>query len=209
MGTAYSKTDAMQSAVLAAIVLHENLSAWSWIGVGIGVAGVLTLSLPAGLAGRGVGLSGLLAATMQPAAFCGLGAGAGFALSGVAIKAATLTLDTDDKVLAALCTLVVTNLLQTVMQGGWMLWREPAGLRAAFREWRTAAWVGILSACGSACWFTAFALAPVALVRTVGQVEVVFTVLFSRFYLREAARPADFAGLALIGAGVIVVLALH
>ena len=54
--------------------------------------------------------------------------------------------------------------------------------------------VGALSGCGSACWFTGFAIAEVALVRAVGQVEIVFTLLFSRFYLKEILRRADVAG---------------
>ena len=65
---------------------------------------------------------------------------------------ATLALAAPDPILASLCALVVTNTLQTVMQGGWMAWREPAGLLAAFTCWRSAMWVGVLSACGSACW---------------------------------------------------------
>ena len=60
---------------------------------------------------------------------------------------------------------------------------------------------------GSACWFTGFALAPVALIRTVGQVDVVFTLLFSRFYLREPVGRSDAAGLCLIVGGVMLVLA--
>ena len=146
---------------------------------------------------------------MQPAALCGLGAGTGFAVAGVAIKAATGASGATDPLLAALFALVVTNTLQTAMQGAWMAWREPAGLRAAFTEWRSAVWVGVLSASGSACWFAGFALAPVALVRTVGQVEMVFTLLFSRFYLREVLRPGDVAGLGLIVFGVAMVLLFH
>ena len=52
-------------------------------------------------------------------------------------------------------------------------------------------WVGTLSGLGSACWFTGFAIADVALVRAVGQVEIVFTLLFSRFYLKETLKPGD------------------
>ena len=37
-------------------------------------------------------------------------------------------------------------------------------------------------------------MAPVALVRSVGQIEMVFTLLFSRFYLKEALKPGDVAG---------------
>ena len=205
VGTAYSKTDAVQSALVAWLLFGERLQATAWAGIGLGVVGVLTLSL----AGRGLRPAALLRATVQPAALCGLGAGLGFAVSGNAIKAATGALQGVEPLLAALFALVVTNVLQTVGQGGWMAWREPAGLRAAFREWRRAVWVGVLSASGSACWFMGFALAPVALVRTVGQVEMVFTLMFSRFYLRETPRRADVVGLVLIGGGVVMVLALR
>ena len=47
------------------------------------------------------------------------------------------------------------------------------------------------------------------MVRTVGQVDMVFTLLFSRFYLREAMRASDVLGLALIVAGVVAVLLFH
>jgi drug/metabolite transporter (DMT)-like permease len=67
-------------------------------------------------------------------------------------------------------------------------------------------WVGAMSGCGSACWFTGFAIAPVAMVRAVGQVEVVFTLLFSRFYLKEVLKRTDVAGLVLVVAGVLLVI---
>jgi drug/metabolite transporter (DMT)-like permease len=205
VGTGYSKTDAVQAAIASWIVLGETLAPLAWLGVGVGVCGVLVLSF----AGRGLDPRSLLRATVQPAALCGIGAGTGFALAGVGIKGATIALAAPDPILSALLALVVTNTLQTIMQGAWMAWREPQGLRAAFAGWRSAAWVGALSACGSGCWFAAFALAPVALVRTLGQVEVVFTLLFSRFYLRETVRHADIAGLVLVVAGVGLVLAVH
>ena len=203
VGTAYAKTDAVQAALVSWLLLGESLRPLALAGIGVGVAGILLLSL----AGQGFNHRTLLRATAQPAALCGLGAGAGFALAGVGIKAAVLALAAPDPILAALLALVVTNTLQTAMQGAWMAWREPAGLRAAFTGWRSGAWVGALSACGSACWFTGFALAPVALIRTVGQVDVVFTLLFSRFYLREPVRRSDAAGLCLIVGGVMLVLA--
>lgn len=205
VGTAYAKTDAVQAALLSWLLLGEALAPVAWFGIGVGVCGVLTLSL----AGRGVHPGALLRATVQPAALCGLGAGAGFAVAGVGIKAATVALAAPDVILGALFALVVTNVLQTLMQGGYMAWREPAGLRAAFSSWRSSAWVGALSAGGSACWFASFALAPVALVRTLGQVEMLFTLLFSRFYLRESLRRADIAGLTLIVLGVVLVLRFH
>lgn len=203
VGTAYAKTEAVQGAVLALLLLGERISALAWVGIAIGVTGVLWLSL----AGRKLSAGELLRATVQPAALCGLASGFFFALTSVLIKAANLELPGDDPILRALVTLVVANILQTAMQGGWLLLREPDQLRAVFATWRTSAQVGALSACGSACWFTGFALAPVALVRAVGQVEILFTLLFSRFYLRESPSRAEIAGALTVVLGVVLVLA--
>jgi len=52
-----------------------------------------------------------------------------------------------------------------------------------------------------------FALAPVALVRAVGQVEIVFTLIFSRFFLGEKLKAKDVTGAMLVVSGVVLVLA--
>lgn len=218
VGRAYATTEAMQGALLAWALLGEALSPLSWLGIAVAVAGVMALSLtgarPAAPA-PGARARGRLGRLLPPAALCGLGAGLGFSLTAVAIKAANLHLaalhpgaaaSVPRLVLGALTTLVVTNALQTLMQGGWLLRREPGQARAVLREWRPAAAVGALSCLGSACWFTAFALAPVALVRAVGQVEILFTLAFSRFYLRERVTPAQVAGAAVVALGVLLVM---
>lgn len=202
VGTAYSKTETVQSAIIALIVLHEALSPFAWIGIIVGLVGVMTLSL----AGRGFNARALAQATVQPAALCGLGAGLIFGFTTVFIKLANLSIEGDSMVVRALFALVLTNAMQIVMQGTFLLWREPAELKKAFTSWRTSMWVGTLSASGSACWFTGFAIADVALVRAVGQIEIVFTLLFSRFYLHEKLRRADIQGLVLVVAGVVLVL---
>ena len=207
VGTAYAKTEAVQGAIMAWIILGEALSPLALVGIGIGVSGVLTLSL----GGRGLKTNELLRATFQPAALCGLGTGLCFAFTAIFIKDGNVALGDIGGGMAGIATkavfaLVVTNVLQTLMQGIWILWREPAQLRLCFTTWRTSMWVGTLSACGSAAWFSAFALAPVALVRALGQVEMVFTLLFSRFYLKERLRGADVIGLVLVVGGVGLVL---
>lgn len=203
VGTAYSKTEAVQTALFAWLWLGEAISPVSLSGMLVGLSGVLTLSL----AGRGLKSGELLRATFQPAALCGLGAGLCFAFTAIFIKEANHALPGDYLVLKALFALVVTNAMQTVMQGSYLAWREPDQLRAAFTSWRISGWVGTFSALGSACWFSAFAMAPVALVRALGQVEMVFTLGFSRFYLKERIHRSEVAGLALIVAGVILLLA--
>ncbi|MFH5925502.1 EamA family transporter [Roseomonas xinghualingensis] len=202
VGTAYSKTEALQGAIFAIILLGEHIPPLAWLGVALGVCAVLWLSL----AGQVTSLRQVLQATGQPAALCGIAAGSCFGLTAIAIRAANQELAAPDPVLGALCTLVVTNAMQTVMQGGWLLLREPASVAQVFRNWRNAAPVGLLSALGSACWFTGFALAPVALVRSVGQVEILFTLAFSRWYLKERLKTRDAVGALLIMASVLLVI---
>lgn len=202
VGTAYSKTEAVQAALIALVFLGESFGLISWVGIAVSVGGTLYLSL----AGRVASWREIAAATVQPSALYGLGAGLAFALCALAIRAATQALDGPDATLRALETLVIINVMQTLMQGSWLLATERNSIPDLFRTWRSSAQVGALSACGSACWFTGFAYAPVALVRAVGQVEILFTLLFSRFFLRERMKRSDVIGALVVVSGVVLVL---
>jgi drug/metabolite transporter (DMT)-like permease len=107
---------------------------------------------------------------------------------------------------AALVTLVAVLFLQLMMQGGYVLVRERDQIPKVIRTWRVSGQVGLLAALGSACWFTGFATAPVALVRAVGQVEVIFTLGFGRFYLKEPLAKSEAMGLFLVAVGVVLAL---
>jgi drug/metabolite transporter (DMT)-like permease len=197
-GTAFAKTEAMQGALLAFLLLGEALSWLTLIGIAIGVAGVMVVSA----GGERLRLKDLT----QPAALCGLGAGFCFTMTSIFVKSATFEIATADKILAALIALVCVNAAQTMMQGSYVWWRERDQILLVFATWRTSGQVGMLAALGSACWFAGFALAPVALVRAVGQIEVILTLGFSRFYLRETRKPGEVPGLLLVGAGVVLAL---
>ncbi len=197
-GTAYAKTEAIQGAIMAALLLGEMLSPLSLIGIVIGVIGVVVISA----GGNRLSVWDIA----QPAALCGLGAGFGFTMTSIFVKSATFDVATFDKVLAALIVLVAVQTWQTLMQGSYLFWREPDQVPKVFLTWRTSGLVGLLAAIGSACWFTGFATAPVALVRAVGQVEVIFTLGFGHFYLKESLKRSEVVGLFLVGLGVVFAL---
>lgn len=202
VGTAFSKTEAMQAALVTALLLDEHLPLLAWVGIVAGVAGVLILAL----AGRGITVRQIRGSLGQPAALCGLGAGSMFACAAIAIKLATAELPGLDLISSALVTLVTVMAIQSAIHLAWVIARDRATLGSALRSWRTSSQVGLLSALGSACWFIGFAAAPAALVRIVGQVEVIFTVAFAHFYLRERVRWHEIAGLLLVAAGVVLAL---
>ena len=202
VGTAFSKTEAVQAAIFAWLALGERLSHWVVIGIIFGVSGVLVLSLW----GQALRANGLVKSLTTPAARYGLLAGALFALTGVFVKRAALDLHIEDATYSALVVLVAVMLIQTVLHSAWLAFRDRDTLVRAFSTWRISSQVGVLAALGSACWFTGFANAPVALVRIVGQIEVVFTLLFAHYYLKEKTKPHEVAGLLLVVTGVALAL---
>ena len=62
-----------------------------------------------------------------------------------------------------------------------------------------------MGAAASAGWFTAFALEPVAHVRTLGLVELIFSTAVSRRFFREQLTGRELAGIALLALGVAIV----
>lgn len=202
VGTAFSKTEAIQVALVTAILFHERFAPLVWFGIVLGVAGILILSL----GGRGMGVRQALASLRQPAALCGLGAGAMFAFAAIAVKLATGQVAGVGLVGSALTTLVVVMTMQSMLHVSWCLIRDRQTLSDLRKSPGTSIQVGLLSAIGSGCWYIGFAAAPAALVRIVGQVEVFFTVGFARFYLRDPIRIPEVAGLALVALGVVFAL---
>jgi drug/metabolite transporter (DMT)-like permease len=204
VGTAYAKTEAAQLVVISVVVLGVSLPPLAVAGILLSVVGVLLLSF----AGRRMTPGELLRATLQPAALYGLGSGLCFAITGLALREASLTLpDALPVLFKALLILLVTNVLQTLMQGGYMAWRQRPQLAACLHAWRRAAPVGALSALGSAAWFAGFALTHVALVRGLGQIEVLFTFLVGRFYLHERVRTGEALALVVVAFGVVMIAA--
>lgn len=202
VGTAFSKTEAVQAAVAAAILFDEQLSMLTWAGILVGVLGILVVAVH----GRELTIRELLASLRQPAAAYGLAAAGLLAATGLIGQEATQLVPTRDPISAALLTVSFVMLLQCLLQGLWMAKYDRSGLRAICSAWRHSTQVGLVSAFGSICWFAAIALAPVALVRIVGQSEVVFTMWFARFYLKERPRIDEIMGLILVASGVVLAL---
>jgi drug/metabolite transporter (DMT)-like permease len=66
-----------------------------------------------------------------------------------------------------------------------------------------------MGAVGSACWFTAMAMQPVARVRTLGLIELYFSYIVSRRIFRERLGRAELLGLILLAAGLVGIVGLR
>ena len=202
VGTTYSKTETVQTAIFGLVILGEPVSPAAAFAIGISLAGVTAISV----ARSALTLRNLLLGWTGRAAFVGMLSGTFFGLSAVAYRAASLSLGGEGFLMQAAFTLACVLVFQTVLMAVWIRVREPGELTRVFRRWRTASLVGVAGMVGSAGWFTAMTLENAAYVRALGQVELVFTFIASYFFFRERSTGLELAGIALIVAGIVILL---
>ncbi|WP_295856243.1 EamA/RhaT family transporter [uncultured Xylophilus sp.] len=194
----WSKTEVLQVAAFSAVFLHELPGAMALAAMVTATVGVVLLSRPkpgaGGTAAAGAGTRAVL---------YGLASGAGFALSAVGYRGAALELPGVSPWLIGAWNVVWAQLLQSLLLGGWLLWRSPAALGVIVRAWRLSLVAGTMGALASIGWLTAMALRPAADVRTLGLAEVFFSYLVSRRIFREQLTSVEKAGLLLVAAGLV------
>ena len=202
VGTAYSKTEPVQAAIFGAVILGEHVTGLTAAAIGIGVAGVILISMArVPLTGRAI-----VASLAGRPALIGLASAAFFGGSAALYRMASLSLEGPGYLMQAAYSLAVVTLMQTVAMGLYMAWREPDQLAASIRHWRQAVWVGLAGVAGSAGWFTAMTLQQVAYVRALAQVELVFTLIASWFFFKERINGREITGCVLIVAAILVLL---
>ena len=196
VGIAFTKTETVQVAAFSALLLSETVSLAGWLAIAIGLAGVLTLSRTPEPGARRFGR----------AALYGLLAGALFGLSAIGYRGATLALQPLPFLARAVVALAAATILQTMVMGLWLVWREPGEVGRVARCWRQTLPVGVTGVLGSLGWFTAFSLQNAAYVRALGQVEIVFTLLASALFFRERLTLREGAGIALVVVSVVLIV---
>jgi drug/metabolite transporter (DMT)-like permease len=202
VGTAYSKTETVQTAVIGIVILSDPLSAAAVAGILISLIGVFALSM----ARSPLDLKSLLFGCLSRTALIGIASGTFFGISAVSYRAASLSLGGEGVIVQAAFTLACVTVMQTLAMTLYLRLREPGQITAVIRTWRVALGVGVSGMLASACWFTAMTLQNAAYVRALGQVELVFTLAASYFFFRERPVMIEMIGIGLLIGGVVILL---
>jgi len=204
VGTTYSKTETVQTALIAAVVLGETLSLGAAIGIAVSLAGVIAISA----ARSRLSARTILTGWTEKPALIGLASGGLFGVSAVCYRAASLALDGGDVLIRAATTLLCVLAFQTIAMTVYLALTDRSQIVRVFRHWRWTLWIGLIGMLGSAGWFTAMTLQQAAYVRALGQVELVFTFAASTLFFRERTTPTEMAGIALVVGGILFLLLL-
>lgn len=202
VGTTYSKTETVQAALFGVIVLGDHPSMGAVAAILVSLAGVIAISM----AKSHLTLANFGRSLTERPTLMGLGTGAGFGISAVCYRAASLSLHADGFLIAASYTLVTVLIIQTVLMTAWLMWREPQELRKTATAWKVSCLVGLVGALASVCWFTAMTIENAAYVRALGQIELVFTFASSYFLFKEKTGRLELLGIGLVIGGLLLLL---
>jgi uncharacterized membrane protein len=186
VGITLKKTEVILTALIGLVVLGEGVSTPVVAAIGVGFLGVLLLSDPPKGEGRCPGVTGC--STRPRAMGWPRGFYSGFPRSATGARPCPCP---GDAVLRAAVALLAATVVQTATLGLWLAMREGARSARVLAAWRVAVLTGLTSMLGSMGWFTAFALQTAAYVKALGQVELVFTFLFSVFWLKEKSSAKE------------------
>lgn len=195
VGVGLAKSEAIWAAILGVGFFGTLLSPLGWLGVVIGSIAVGLLS----------GLRRITGVVSPKTLLLGVASGLTFALTSLWVREASLLLELAFPFSAAWVLLLVIS-LQTILLVSWLAWRDLPSLTGLIRRPKLTALVSITSCLGSIGWFSAMSLESVALVKTLGQIEVLFTLLISAYYFKAKLARHDHWGLALIVIAAICVM---
>ena len=202
VGTVYSKTETVFVALFATFIAHEPLHPVAWLGILVCLGGVAILSVR----GSFTSIRAILSELTHKGALYGVLAGAAFSLAAGNIREASKLLPDGDFMVRGITVLAFMNTIQIILMVAYLLWADRPQLGKVWVNWRSSIWVGIFSVLGSAGWALAMTLENAALVRAVGQIELVFTFIASHVVLKERPSAGEWLGSVLVVGGVVLIL---
>ncbi|WP_421851358.1 EamA family transporter [Marinomonas sp.] len=196
IGTLLAKTEAVLAALIGLPLLHYTLTLGSWIGIFIGVLGAVVMS---------VKWQNIRQVHRDVSLLLGLASGLCFAVTSVSASIASHSLS-GSIITSAGVTLWYVLALQSIILCSIQVYKSKDILAPFKHEFALSCKVGVLSSLGSIGWFTGFALVNPALVKTLGQIEIIGTLYYSKVRFAEKMTKQQWIGGAMIMISVILVV---
>lgn len=195
---AYTKSEPVLVALFGILFLHEIPTPLLLAAIVVATLGVMIMSWPKAASAE-------QALSLKPAVM-GVIAGGLFGLAAVGFKGGINALGAPSFLLGATTTLFASLVIQTGLLTVYLVATDLPALMKLLRAWKPSLVAGFLGAFASQLWFFSFAIAPVASVRTLGLVEILFSLAVSRKLLQQMTSPREAIGIALLILGVLGVL---
>lgn len=203
IGSTLVKSEAIFIAIIGLLFFAEHISPTGWLAIVLGILGLLIASM-----GKfHLNLSSLIGGIDSMSAKLGLTAGIGFAIASTCIRQANLSLtQVDSPIAQASITLTLVIAIQTVIGAAFVFSRKRNVVAEISSNMSICFFIGITSMLGSFGWFAAYALQNAAYVKTVGQIEFIFTILLTWFYFKEKIQNYEYIAILLVGISALLII---
>jgi len=199
VGTTLSKTEVVQISVLETLLFQDHFNNLTILGIIISTIGVIIFSTK----DKQVLINNLISKSTLIGLFCGFL----LALSVVCYRGATLHLEIfSNNFDKALSTLFVAVVFQSVIMTIYIFIFEKEQFKKMYEHKEQCILAGLSGFLATISWFYAFALMQAAIVRAVGQVELLFSYIASRYYFKEEIKIEEIIGILIFVLGVLIIL---
>ena len=199
VGTSLSKTEVIQVAIFEYFLLKDKLNVFGIFGIIIATIGVIIISIK--------DLKLFFSNFFSKVTLVGLTTGLFLGLSVVFFRAATLSLeDFSSNFDRAIITLFFGLVVQTFLISIYLFIFE----RSEFKKFRDnkleSCLAGLAGFLATLSWFFAFTFIQASFVRALGQVEIFFSFMSSKYFFKEKITAIEIIGIIIFVIGVTVML---
>ena len=199
VGTALSKTEVIQVAIFEYFLLKDKLNIFGVFGIIIATVGVIIISVK--------DLKLFFNNFFSKTTLIGLTTGLFLALSVVYFRAAALSLENfSSNFEKAISTLFFGLVIQTFIITIYLFIFERSEFRKLYNNKFESCLAGFAGFMATMTWFYAFTLVQASFVRALGQVEIFFSYLSSKYFFKEKVTISEIVGILIFVSGVMLML---
>ena len=199
VGTSLSKTEVIQVAIFEYLIIGDKLNKFGITGIIVSTIGVIILSIK--------DLSLFLKNLFSKTTLIGLSAGLFLGLSVVYFRAAALTLENfSNNFEKAIATLFFGLVIQTTLVTIYLIIFEKSQFKKLYENKYECLIAGFAGFLATLSWFYAFTLIQSSFVRAVGQIELLFSYVSSKYMFKEKVKITEILGIIIFVVGVLILL---
>ena len=199
VGTSLSKTEVIQIAIFEYIILKDKLNLFGIIGIIVATIGVIVITI------KDVKL--FFRNFFSKVTLIGLTTGLILGLSVVYFRAAALSLENfSSNFDKAIATLFFGLFIQTAVVTTYLLIFEKSEFKKFYQNKVEICFTGLAGFLATLSWFFAFTLIQASFVRAVGQIEILFSYMSSKYLFKEKITFIEIMGIMIFISGATLLL---
>ena len=199
VGTSLSKTEVIQIAIFEYIILKDKLNLFGIIGIIVATIGVIVITI------KNVKL--FFRNFFSKVTLIGLTTGLILGLSVVYFRAAALSLENfSSNFDKAITTLFFGLFIQTAVVTTYLLIFEKSEFKKFYQNKVEICFTGLAGFLATLSWFFAFTLIQASFVRAVGQIEILFSYMSSKYLFKEKITFIEIMGIIIFISGATLLL---